>query len=50
VLTQPKQAEAGMNGNVISGILVWANSKMASHYTKAENRERMARQGIKANS
>lgn len=47
-LIATRLAEAGCNENTISAILGWSNNKQASHYTKSANKEKMARQGIKA--
>jgi integrase len=47
-LIATRLAEAGCNENTISAILGWANNKQASLYTKAANKEKMARAGMKA--
>jgi integrase len=45
-LIATRLAEAGCGENTISAILGWANNKQASLYTRAANKERMARDGI----
>lgn len=47
-LIATRLAEAGCSENTISAILGWANNKQASLYTKAANKEKMARAGMKA--
>ena len=47
-LIATRLAEAGCGENQISAILGWANNKQAALYTKAANKERMARAGMKA--
>jgi integrase len=47
-LIATRLAERGCNENTISAILGWANNKQASLYTKAANKELMARAGMKA--
>lgn len=47
-LIATRLAEAGCNENTISAILGWANNKQASLYTKAANKELLARAGMKA--
>jgi integrase len=45
-LIATRLAEAGCGENTISAILGWSNNKQASLYTKAANKERMARDGM----
>lgn len=47
-LVATRLAEALCSESQISAILGWRNNKQASVYTKAANRERMARAGMKA--
>jgi integrase len=47
-LIATRLAEAGCNENTISAILGWQNNNQASLYTRAANKEKMARAGMKA--
>lgn len=47
-LIATRLAEAGCSENQISAILGWMNNDQAALYTKAANREKMARTGMKA--